>query len=231
VPNDTPERKARQGEGEAKELPAAGDAAELFRKAVDTIVDGLARLGERKEYLQDGRFVVYERWHNPNLAVEQTAYDESKGSGGAGFYFGPMQKRTRFLGAESHPPELLTTLIGVYALMSEPLRPLVEALHPEPHKADLGKIERYAYGVGLDKGLRLRAAQIATEVRGGNVRQGRRFEEASAREHVAAFWIEFYYERGFPYAEIRRKLLAYGYDLSEEEIGRIRNLRLEIPSD
>jgi hypothetical protein len=231
APKQDHARKARQGGGEAKELPAAGDAAELFGKVVDTLADGLAQLDERKEFLQDGRFVVYERWHNPNLAVDQREYEELKGSHGAGFYFGPTQRRTRFLGADSHPPELLTALIGVYALLDEPLRSLVDALHPDPRKADLGKIEKYAYGIGLDKGLRLRAEQLATEVRGGNVRQGRPFEEASAREHIAAFWIEFYYERGFPYAEIRKKLLRYGYDLDEEEIGRIRKLRLELPSD
>ena len=133
--------RAQEGEGEAIELPAAANAAPLFKEALQELgkaVDHL-RGGERRDYLKDERFVA------------QIVSDNGM---------------RIFLGAMQHPPEPLTRLIATYALADEPLELLLHALHYNPseikqerlkqaieelrHKA--GQLAKFVYGGELRRG-------------------------------------------------------------------------------
>ena len=130
----------------------------------------------------------------------------------------------------SGSPEPLTELIALYVLTGGPLKALVEALHPEPNKADLDKIEGLAYGRGLENGLRLRAEQLDSEIRGKSVKPGRLPAEVSPEEQMATFWMDIYLRSGLTDAEIAQKLENFGFHFGEHKVSRIRNLRLAIPS-
>jgi hypothetical protein len=55
---DNRERKARRGTGERVELPPAKEAMPLFKEALDVLREAIEDLEPRKEYFQNGRFVV-----------------------------------------------------------------------------------------------------------------------------------------------------------------------------
>ena len=56
TPKTLRERKARQGGGEAKELPAVKDAANLLRVPINNLVSDLEHVTDLKEAYKDGRF-------------------------------------------------------------------------------------------------------------------------------------------------------------------------------
>jgi hypothetical protein len=78
------------------------------------------------------------------------------------------------------PPEPLGTMISLHVLRGGTLKDLVEALHPDPENADTEQLE------GIVNRLRRESRRLATGVRGGNVRTGRKAAPLSELEHALA---------------------------------------------
>ncbi len=226
LPQQPRAARRAQNTSEAIRLPPANRASELFKEALEDLTQAVEQQSEREEYLQSERFVAFDRWTNPEFEEERSRLNELAASQSEGFFLSVTRERSQLLGGTSYPPEPLPTLVAVYALMGKPLRPLIEALHPAPSQADLREAEERVIG---KKGLQDRARQLATLIRGGDVRKGRPPGELTPQEHGAAFWIDLYVRLGHSDEQIQEKLRSYGYHLSVEEIARIRNLRPNVP--
>ena len=126
-------------------------------------------------------------------------------------------------------------MIALYALAEEPLEPLVEALHPDPSRVDWESIEKCV--VGKD-GLRRRARQLAAEVCGWKLGQGRHPEETDREQHNAALYVTQRTQEGASYDEILHELRAAPGFLKElkkrreitlQDVERLGALRLTSP--
>jgi hypothetical protein len=125
-------------------------------------------------------------------------------------------------GASPWPPEPLTTLIALYALAEEPLKPLVEVLHPDLSRADSKIIEKYVEG---KDGLRRRARQLAASVCGWEIDRGRYPEEIDRERHNAALYVTRRTQEGASYEDILHELQAAPGFL--KEMKKRRNITLE----
>jgi hypothetical protein len=199
---------------DATKLPPAEDAAELLRKPLTKLLEELDKLRGREEHLQNKRFVGVRR----------------------------DGERRMMLGASSSPPEPLTTLIAVFALVegsrSMFLWRFLGKLHPsKPVTHDTGRLRIRrpdADQVDLRKldlkirELRLAAEQVARIVRGGEVKQGPGSGELPAREHSVLDAVKAWHGDGDSDEEIARLINAvYRFkDLEKpftvEEVRRIR---------
>ncbi len=202
-----PKRKrwARLGEGDAKALPAASNAAPLFKEVLEELGAAVELLGARTEHLKDKRFVA--TYTDTEVPTE------------------PPSKGTVFYGAEQHPPEPLTTLIAMYALVEEgnpddPLKPLLAALHPKDWEPDQERLEQAL------NDLKHKAGQLATLVRGGRLRRGPSTEEISSQQHLVAWYIHHRREAGLLDEEILEGLSQLGINVTPEEMKRLGNFRL-----
>jgi hypothetical protein len=209
--SDERERRARQGDGEAKELPPAVNAAALFKEELETLCKAADQLGMRREYLKDERFVVE--------YVEQVRLEATPPVS----FPGPATRRTS-LGASQYPPEPLTMLIACYALSGLPLDPLLTALHPNASE----KVKQQA---GRDQeNLRREARRLARRVRGGTVRTGRTTGEVSPEEMRVAWWVQLESMEGHSAEHIRDRLSRINVIPAEFPIEEIRRLRsLDLP--
>jgi hypothetical protein len=112
-PSSTTAAKANRGRrpgpssGERVELPPAKEAMPLFREMLEVLREAIEQLERRKEYFQDGRFVV--ETHVEDLVDDGGEWVEFKGA--------------RAGGGEQSPPEPLTSLIAIYVLSGLPLEP------------------------------------------------------------------------------------------------------------
>src|SRR5829696_9768793 len=106
---DEQERRARTASEVPTELPPAYGAIQLFHRALKKLNRAIGDLENRKEYLQNGRFVAQED-------VSQLAWPEM-GIGDSTL--------TIPLGGQQTPLEPLPALIAVYVLADEPLEPLL----------------------------------------------------------------------------------------------------------
>ena len=125
-------------------------------------------------------------------------------------------------GASPWPPEPLTSLIALYALAEEPLKPLVEVLHPDLSRADLKRMEKYVEG---KDGLRRRARQLAASVCGWELGRGRYPEEIDRERHNAALYVTRRTQEGASYEDILHELQAAPGFL--KEMKKRRNITLE----
>jgi hypothetical protein len=110
---DRPQRRALTASEEPTELPLAYDALPLFHRALKKLNGAIGDLENRKEYLQNGRFVAQEAtgpvdW--PEMGIEN-------------------QTLTVPLGGQQTPLEPLPALIAAYILADEPLEPLLKTLN------------------------------------------------------------------------------------------------------
>ena len=101
----------------------------------------LEQLDLRKEYRQGGRFVSVDVQtasvlDTRKLTREALKIGLKKLPKGDYDWRGETAEFPR--GASPWPPEPLTSLIALYALAEEPLKPLVEALHPDLSQVDWG---------------------------------------------------------------------------------------------
>ncbi|MCA1719275.1 MAG: hypothetical protein LC781_21445, partial [Actinobacteria bacterium] len=181
--------KARQGRGEAKELPPAADAISLFRDAVVRLKNDLTTLEARREYLKDKRFVVEylrsgeagESWirhragdftdaHWRSFCLE---HGEDPGQDSIDV---PLDLLVPG-GVSQTPPEPLTRLIGAYILADLPVEALLRKLHDEPETVNLEQLDLHINGKkskdGKVPGLKTRASDVARLVRGGGLTPGR----------------------------------------------------------
>jgi hypothetical protein len=123
-------------------------------------------------------------------------------------------------------------LIALYALAEEPLKPLVEALHPDPSRIDWESVEKRVSG---KDGLERRARQLAAEVCGWKLGRGRYWEEVDREQHNAALYVSRRTQEGASYEEIVDELQATPGFLKElkkrrkitlEDVERLGALRL-----
>jgi len=129
-------RRARRGTGERVELPPAREAIPLFEEALDELRAAIEQLEGRKEYFQDGRFVV-------ETHVEGHAYEGGERVEFKGAHAGPGQQS---------PPEPLTSLIAIYILAGLPLEPLLSKLNSNPEDVDLDQLDLNIEGKRRKKG-------------------------------------------------------------------------------
>jgi hypothetical protein len=204
-PSGKRRRRARRGEAEAIALPPARYAAPLFKEALEELSAAIELLGARQEHLKDERFVA--TYTDTEVPTQ------------------PPSKGTFFYGAEQHPPEPLTTLIAMYALVEEgnpddPLKPLLAALHPKDWEPDQERLEQAL------NDLKHKAGQLATLVRGGRLRRGPSTEEISSQQHLVAWYIHHRREAGLLDEEILEGLSQLGINVTPEEMKRLGNFRL-----
>jgi hypothetical protein len=248
-------RQPGLGTGKSSELPDPSLASELFADTLRSLLARVADIEPRHESSQDGRIVgtdtfvgslyLERRYERKGKVVEnfsQEQWNELCARHGQnptveGFWVeGDGLKRAA--GAARHPAELLTTLIGVYALADGDMDQLLETLYPgTPTQDTLEAIRKRVDGKkkpdNMD-GLKTLARQLATLVRGQEL-SGAPPPSLTPVEHDAACYITMLREEKFSDEEIEKKLsnhrMADGSGLSKAEIQRLGNLRLRYYED
>ena len=214
-PKDESKRKGRQGTGERVELTPAKEAIPLFNEALDVLREAVVQLESRKEYFQDGRFVV-------ETHVQGHAYDSGELVEFKGAIAG---------GGQQSPPEPLTTLIAVYILAGLPLEPLLSTLNREPEEVDLDQLDLSIEGKrtskGHNPGLKSKARHVARLIRVGDLPRGANTDEFSADQHEAAWRSYRLEQQGLTSKEIEQKLEKEGF--GRQEVVRLRKLGLLPP--
>jgi hypothetical protein len=203
-------RRARTAREEAVELPSAYDAAALFHEALRKLGWAIGNLENRREYLQDERFLAQEDagsgdW--PEMGVE------------GGKFILP-------LGASQAPLEPLPALIAVYLLADEPLEPLLEALNRHPEAVNKGQvlslIEGEKTAKGHKRGLKSIAGMIARSIRGGKIKPGPDTGEFTERIQNGVWYSRQLSERNLAPGTISARLKEAGF--TGDEIDQIRSL-------
>jgi hypothetical protein len=214
--NDSQQRKPRRGTGERVELPPAKEAIPLFKEMLEVLREAIEELEHRKEYFQDGRFVV-------ETHIQDHAFDGGELVEFKGAFAG---------GGEQSPPEPLTSLIAIYVLAGLPLEPLLNTLHREPGDIDLDQLDLSIEGKrrkkGHTPGLKSKAKDVARLVRGGNLRPGAHTGEFSAVTHEAAWRLYRLQQQGLTSKEIEQKLMKQGF--GRHDVAQLRQLGLLPPA-
>jgi hypothetical protein len=248
-------RQPGLGTGKSSDLPDPSLASELFADTLRSLLASVADLEPRHESSQDGRIVgtdtfvgslyLSRRYERNGKVVENFSEEQwndlcarhGQNPTVEGFWVeGGGLKRAA--GAARHPAELLTTLIGVYALAGGDMDRLLETLYPgTPTQETLEAIRKRVDGKKKpDKmdGLKALARQLATLVRGQEL-SGAPRPGLTAVEHDAACYITMLREGNYSDEEIEKKLsnhrMADGSKLSRAEIQRLGNLRLRYDED
>jgi hypothetical protein len=208
--------------GPAQELPPASSATELFRERLEALLKDVELLEHMDEKLH-GKYFAREnvgvtsvwtsRERSPKevweALCERYGYDpEDKDLKGLLDTNVPIKSPG---GVAKWPSEVLTTLMGVYALADGRMDLLVDALHPNPSSvtAETWKeIRQCVDGARPDDkkdGLKFLARHLATWVRGGEVGPGKPAER-SEMYHGAARAVGRYRKQGLTDQEIADKL-------------------------
>jgi hypothetical protein len=209
--SDKTERRGMTATEEPTELPPAYDALPLFRRALQKLNWAIGDLENRKEYLQNGRFVAHESTgpaYSPKTGIEEGTL-------------------TIPLGGQQTPLEPLPALIGAYVLADEPLEPLLEKLNLWPQSVDKEQIQKLIEGgrttKGHIRGLKSVAGMIARGIRGGAIRSGPTTGEVSERIQNGVWYSRQLTQRGLDPATISERLREAGF--TREEISQIRKLK------
>jgi hypothetical protein len=235
-------RKARAGAGKPVELPPAKNAISLFKSELQRLFDEVDRLPWRRESLQDGRFVVAQKYDaSPETSSEDQVFAPvERGDASAEEWrefckehghdpsqeivYQPVTLVMQPRGASPVPPEPLGTLISLHVLRGGTLKELIDALHPDPENADTEQLE------GIVDRLEKESRRLATGVRGGNVRTGRKAAPLPELEHALAVHIRSRRGEGASDKQIRKEIsetLPGDAQLTEKEMTRLGNLQLE----
>jgi hypothetical protein len=229
------QRRAKRGSGQAIDLPPAKNAEDMLRRAVERLRSDLLPLDSRTEIYKDERFEAVSDYPGASTTWYRDIFPpgaegdeewrklcEKHGQNpGIDHFFAPHDPIFFPEGVTQNPPSPLTELIATYVLASEPLEPLLEALHPNPAEVDEERLDQ-----AVDE-LRHKAGQLATIVRGGIIRRGPSTEDLSLSEHNAASFITSQLRQGVPAAELRALLRERGY--SQQEFTRLKNLNIQSP--
>jgi hypothetical protein len=107
-------------------------------------------------------------------------------------------------GAGRFPDEQYAAVIGATVLFGESVDELLDLMRPGADDETREKVHQFVEG---KDGLKRRAKQIASIMRGGTSGQGQRHEESySPEEHAAAVFIRNQQKRSVPRSEILEKL-------------------------
>ena len=183
--------------GPAKDLPPAGNATELFKERLEALLEDAELLRHINERLY-GRY-----FDHTNVETADVLDADGKWETNA---------LVRLPGRlELSPTEIEVTLIGVYALAGGRMDLLLEKLHLDPSSVDAKtweEIRQCIEGSRPDDkrdGLEVLARQLATWVRGSEVRRGRR-PELSETDHAVASITSKCRKAGLTDEEITRKV-------------------------
>ena len=199
---DKPMWRAQTASEEPAELPPAYDAALLFHQALTKLDEAIKDLNNRKEYLQNGRFVAQKdviQWSGPEIDIKE---------------------RLRIpLGGHQTPLEPLPALIAAYVLADEPLEPLLEKLNLRPDQVDEEQlqalIEKKKTSSGHVRGLKTIVGMIARGVRGGKVSGGQHTGEFSTKIQNGVWCSSQLAQGGFTPKAISERLKEANFSPSE----------------
>jgi hypothetical protein len=208
---DKTERRAGTTREEPAELPPAYDARPLFYRALQKLNRAIADLENRKEYLQNGRFVAHE-------STDPVGWPETCIAEGT---------LTIPLGGQQTPLEPLPALIAAYVLAEEPLEPLLRKLNRTPQSVDKKQIQALIEGgkgpKGHRRGLKSIVGMIARGIRGGALRPGRTTGEFSERIQNGVWYSRQLTQRKLDSATISERLSEANF--TREEISQIQSLK------
>ncbi len=238
-----PKKKARKFKGDTEGLPDAAGAVALFEGALDRLRVLLTRLPRRQEYRRASRFVAHHELTEPGESVrtysrltkreEMTpekwgqVCEEYDLDPDAGTHEIPYRCETAAFDAPfdiptDYPAEPLPALVAAYALTGWDIEELVEKLHPDPERVNLGELNKE---VG---GLRRKAELVAAVVRGGKSGAGKRGAEITVAERRLAGHIQELQGRGWSEEMIAKRLredgfkpLPDGFEATVEEVRRL----------
>jgi hypothetical protein len=232
-------------------LPAPSRASELFADLLRSLLSSAATLEFRYDSSQDGRIAgtdvipgpsyfsrryeregrIVENWSEEQWKALCISHGQDPAVEGFWTEGGGLN---RAAGAERHPAEPETTLIGIYALAGGDMEPLIEALYPGPPNAQTReairkRVEGKKKPDNMD-GLKAIAGQLATLVRGQTL-VGAPPPGVAAVEHDAACYISMLRDANHSYEEILAKLanhrMADGSKLSMADVHRLAGLKLK----
>jgi hypothetical protein len=229
------ERKARQGGGEAEDLPPAADASDLFRIAIERLKTDLHYTNHLNEVLRDGRFEATFNIQEELMLASEYVRDEvspeiweelcaEHGKDPASTDLLTVTRETRHVGGVYPWPTMhLVRLIAAYLISARSWRDvevLLERLHPKSRKPNREQINKYLTG---NEGLLPTMKKLAQVVRGKTVKRGLNVEGEDLFHHVAGDFIRRAREQGMSEEEITR-VLREEYKLPEDEISRLQNI-------
>src|SRR5918995_1686200 len=231
IPEGERERKVRSV-GDAEALPDTTRAAELFRSQIrrnpdtplrelgldaftKTLEDHVDELDELRERLHGQHFLsafeIKDDWESYDRGMysdeEWKELCEEHGVDPAREHFVlSLEPYVVPLDVEVTPSQGLTQLIAMYALRNTSQEPLLDALHPNPAKADRTGLQN-----DVEK-LRHYAQRIARRVRGGTVsKKGGRPAPKVSEYELRAKWnlIDPLHKKGYSDQEIFDELKAH----------------------
>jgi hypothetical protein len=228
-------RRSRYGDGASAELPAAGDAAELFLRTLEKLEVGARDLKKRQEFHQEKRFVtkksvpltpVHRRDEVPDQIWQEICARHGKDPATTEVVEEDPISIEVPVGGSKTPLAPLPALIAAYALSGEPLGVLMDKLHPLPEGTDREALVSAL--ANIQERLELAADQLAQAMRGGEVKRGPGPGELSWVEMWAVKQIREGRGRGQTDEEIRSFLRAHPElsELGTEEFSRLANLPL-----
>jgi hypothetical protein len=211
-----PPSSGRQPQGtdaNAEELPSAKNAVELFKESYEKLGSALKELPYMRQWLKDGRFVTehayptksqkfvfyyrkdaFERWaswerfrHDSSFSIRVHSehwewWCKERGQDPEVEEFRESVRGVVPGGVARYPADHIVWLITNYVLTGGPLEVLLGILHRRPAEANREKIK------DKSEHLLLIARQLATLLRGGEVKAGSPKEVLSLDEQKAA-WI------------------------------------------
>jgi hypothetical protein len=204
--------------GPGKELPPAGNATELFKERLEALLESTEQLKHMDERLHGRHFVRQDveavaalfSWEH----LSEEGREALRGQHGPDFgedFFDPSAPFIRPGGVALSPTETEAILIAVYALAGGDMEALLDLLHLDSSSVGAEareEIRQYVEGSRADgdkrDGLQVLARQLATWVRGSEVRPGRP-SGLSKADHAAACAITEYRKRGLTDEEIAHK--------------------------
>ena len=143
-------RRSRHGDVALAELPAAGDATELFLGALEKLAVDARDLKKRKEFHQERRFVakksvpltpVHRRDEVPDEIWQEICARHGKDPATTEVVEEDPISIEVPVGGSKTPLAPLPALIATYALSGEPLEVLIDKLHPLPEGTDREALE------------------------------------------------------------------------------------------
>jgi hypothetical protein len=188
-----PRRNLNTSTGQRQELPPMVAAHYLFEAGIERSRKLTGQLLARKDYRQDG--LIVSELRAPLLEpVEQEAGrsyviqppDAEPDEHGSVEFTLAEAYRLVPAGGGRYPDEQIAGLIGSTVLSGESADELLDTLRPGADDKVRQKVHRLVEG---KDGLKARARQIASIMRGGTSGQGQSVEESFNPEEHAAIWI------------------------------------------
>jgi hypothetical protein len=231
--------------GPRKELPTASNAAPLFRERLEALLESVELLKHMDEGLR-GRQFVHQDVETASVLFPwevmseegRAAIREQRGADFDESFWEPNALVKLPGGVTPWPSDTEAILIGVYALADGDIDRLLDALHLDSSSLDTETREEIRQCIEGSRpgdkrdGLKVLARQLATWVRGSEVRRGRPSGRSKA-DHAFACAITYYRKQGLSDEEIARKeahrTKEDGTSYTMKDIAELGDLGLSLP--